>query len=141
MEFAHAMTESTEIRTLQVRIGETNRTRQEAREKIAALERDEDIEDMLVLNLPNYGELARLMREKNLEILRALAQHDPESIRAVAELVDRDYKEVHRNLNELETLGVVEFEDAGRSKRPVVHFDELEIDVSLTDPEPADTAV
>jgi predicted transcriptional regulator len=95
---------------------------------------------MLVLNLPNYAELARLIREKNLELLRVLAQHDPASIREVAELVDRDYKEVHRNLNELKTLGVVEFEDVGRSKQPVVHFDELEIDVSLTDPEPADAA-
>jgi predicted transcriptional regulator len=132
------MSETTETRTLQVRVGRTEQTRQEAREKIAALERGEDVEDMLVLNLPNYAELARLMREKNLELLRVLAQHDPASIREVAELVDRDYKEVHRNLNELKTLGVVEFEDVGRSKQPVVHFDELEIDVSLTDPEPAD---
>lgn len=132
------MSETKETRTLQVRVGETEHTRQEAREKIAALERGEDVDDMLVLNLPNYAELARLMREKNLELLRALAQHDPASIREAAELVDRDYKEVHRNLSELETLGVVEFEDVGRSKRPVVCFDELEIDVSLTDPEPAD---
>lgn len=134
------MNESTKTRTLQVRVDETNRTRREARKKIAALERDESVDDMLVLNLPNYAELARLTREKNLELLRALAQHDPASIRDAAELVDRDYKEVHRNLNELETLGVVEFEDAGRSKRPVVHFDEIEIDVSLTDPESADAA-
>ncbi|PSQ45762.1 hypothetical protein BRD15_10815 [Halobacteriales archaeon SW_6_65_15] len=132
------MSETTETRTLQVRVGRTEQTRQEAREKIAALERGEDVEDMLVLNLPNYAELARLMREKNLELLRVLVQHDPASIREAAELVDRDYKEVHRNLNELKTLGVVEFEDVGRSKQPVVHFDELEIDVSLTDPEPAD---
>jgi predicted transcriptional regulator len=124
-----------------VRVGETNRTRQEAREKIAALDRDEDVEDMLVLNLPSYAELARLMREKNLELLRALAQHNPASIRETAELVERDYKEVHRNLGELETLGVVEFEEDGRSKRPVVRFDDLEIDVSLTDPEPVDAAV
>lgn len=135
------MSETTEPRKLQVRVGETNRTRQEAREKIAALERGEDVEDMLVLNLPNYAEVARLMQEKNLELLRALAQNDPSSIRETAELVDRDYKEVHRNLTELETLGVVAFENVGRSKRPVVHFDELEIDVSLTDPEPADAAV
>jgi len=135
------MSETTEPRTLQVRVGETNRTRQEAREKIAALDRDEDVEDMLVLNLPSYAELARLMREKNLELLRALAQHNPASIRETAELVERDYKEVHRNLGELETLGVVEFEEDGRSKRPVVRFDDLEIDVSLTDPEPVDAAV
>ena len=134
------MTESTNPRTLQVRVDETNRTRREAREKIAALERGENVEDMLVLNLPNYAALARLTREKNLELLRALAQHDPASIRATADLVDRDYKEVHRNLSELESLGVVEFEDDSRSKRPVVRFDELEIDVSLTDAESVDAA-
>ncbi|WP_115863147.1 HVO_A0114 family putative DNA-binding protein [Halorussus litoreus] len=134
------MTQSTNSRTLQVRVGETDRTRQEAREKISSLERGKSVDDMLVLNLPNYAELARLTREKNLELLRTLAQHDPASISETAELVDRDYKEVHRNLSELETLGVVEFETTGRSKRPIVRFDELEIDVSLTDPEPADAA-
>lgn len=134
------MSKSTKTRTLQVRVNETERTRQEARAKITALERGETTDDMLVLNLPTYAELARLTREKNLELLRALAQNEPNSIRDVAELVNRDYKEVHRNLSELETLGVVEFEDAGRSKRPVVHFDEIEIDVSLIDPESADAA-
>ena len=49
----------------------------------------------------------------------------------MASLVERDHKEVHRNLTELEALGVIEFEQAGRSKRPIVRFDEIEIDISV----------
>jgi predicted transcriptional regulator len=32
-------------------------------------------------------------------------------------------------------LNVIEFEEAGRAKRPVVRFDEIDIEVSLTEPE------
>jgi Predicted transcriptional regulator len=60
-------------------------------------------------------------------------------MRAAAELVDRDFKEVHRNLTELERLNVIEFEESGRAKRPVVRFDEIDVEVSLTAPE-TDTA-
>lgn len=129
---------TTNTRTLHVRVGETERTRKEMREKLARLERGEDTTEMLVLNLPNYAELERLTREKNMELLHALAQHEPASISETATLVERDYKDVHRNLTELETLGVVTFEESGRSKRPVVHFAEIEIDVHLTDTDFAD---
>jgi predicted transcriptional regulator len=52
-------------------------------------------------------------------------------MRAVAELVDRDFKEVHRNLTELEALKVIDLNEDGRSKRPVVRFDEIDLTLSL----------
>lgn len=127
------MSEASGERTLQVRVGEREQTRHEAREAIQALEQGEETDGLRVLNLASDASLARLCRETTLELLRAISQHDPESIRATAQLVERDYKEVHRNLDELETLGVVRFEDVGASKRPVVKFDALEISVSLTE--------
>jgi predicted transcriptional regulator len=68
--------------------------------------------------------------------MRAILEYEPESMRAAAELVDRDIKDVHRNLNELEALNVIEFEQAGRAKRPVVRFDEIDVEVSLRPNEP-----
>ncbi len=120
-------------RTLHVRVGDHDRTRRKAREQIAALDRGDPADDLLVLDLADYDSLATLFRETNLDLLEALVQHRPESIRATAELVGRDYKEVHRNLSELETLGVVRFEDAGASKRPVVGFDAMQVSVSLAE--------
>jgi predicted transcriptional regulator len=45
-----------------------------------------------------------------------------------------DYKQVHRNLSELEDIGVIEFEGggSGQAKKPVLAYDGLEIDIPFT---------
>lgn len=120
-----------EPRTLTVRVGATEQTHREAHERIEAAERGEDVGERHVLNFEDEADLARLVSEPNLELLRTIAEHEPESMRAVEEIVERDHKEVHRNLKELEAMGVVAFEDAGRAKRPIVRFDELEITIPI----------
>lgn len=125
-------------KTLKVRVGRREEMYEEARERIQAAERGEEVEERHVLNLESEADLARLVSETNLEILRAIRQHEPESMRAVETLVDRDHKEVHRNLKELEAMGIVEFLDEGRAKRPVVKFDALEIDVPVIDVDAGD---
>lgn len=121
----------THERTLTVRIDAAERTRREARERIAAMERGEDRESRHVLVLEDEADLARLVSETNIELLRAIRNHEPTSMRETAALVERDHKEVHRNLTELETLGIIEFEREGRAKRPVVRFDAIEIDIPV----------
>jgi predicted transcriptional regulator len=48
-----------------------------------------------------------------LELLGAIFEHEPESVREAAGLVDRDYKHVHRNLSELGDIDVIELEGGG----------------------------
>lgn len=120
---------------LVVRVGAGDRTRREARERIRAFERGEDVEDRHVLVLEDETELHRLLSPANLQLLRAIREHEPESMREAADVVDRDFKEVHRNLTELEALNVVEFETDGRAKRPIVRFDEIDVEVSLDAPD------
>lgn len=81
--------------------------------------------------LEDETELARLLRPANVELLSAIATHEPESMRQVAELVDRDFKEVHRNLTELANLNVIELELDGRAKRPILRYDSLDIEVQF----------
>lgn len=64
------------------------------------------------------------------------AQHEPESIRETARVVDRDIRQVHRNLEEFEVLHPLEFERAGRSTKPTVWYDSIEVDLPLTDVNP-----
>lgn len=123
----------TDTMTLTVRVGDGTETREQTRERIRAMERGETIEDRHVLVLDDEADLQRLLSPANLALLRTIRKHEPESMRETADLVGRDFKEVHRNLTELETLNVIEFEQSGRSKRPVVRFDEIDIEVSLDD--------
>ncbi|MDJ1432445.1 hypothetical protein QNM96_10310 [Halostagnicola sp. A-GB9-2] len=68
-------------------------------------------------------------------MLETIAEHEPESIREAADLVDRDYKQVHRDLSELEDIGVLEFDGGGseQAKTPPLGYDGIEIDIPFAD--------
>ena len=122
--------------TLKVTVGERDRLDQRTRRRIKAAQEGEALDDSQpVLNFGSYAELSRLLSQKNLELLDAVFEHEPESIREAAELVNRDYKQVHRNLSELEDIGVIEFEGggSGRAKKPILAYDGLEIDIPFAD--------
>jgi len=118
--------------TLKVTVGERDRLDQTTRQRIKAAQEGEKLDDAQpVLNFGSYEELNRLLSPKNLELLEAIARHEPDSIREAADFVNRDYKQVHRNLTELEDIGVIEFESEGEGlpKKPLLAFDGLEIDI------------
>jgi Predicted transcriptional regulator len=121
----------TDTTTLIVRVGDGEQTKQQTRDRLRALEANKDTEDRHILVLDDEADLQRLLRPTNLELLRAIREHEPESMRAASDLVDRDFKQVHRNLTELETLHVIELEQSGRSKRPIVRFDEIDAEITL----------
>lgn len=133
------MTESK--RTLHVRVNAAERTRSETRDAIRRLDAGESVADRFVLDLESEADLARLISEPNLELLRTIARFEPASMRETAALVDRDYRDVHRNLTELAAMNVVDLRAEGRSKRPIVRFDELEVEISVgPDPEDSEAA-
>ena len=118
--------------TLKVTVGERDRLDQRTRSRITAAQEGEKLDDAQpILNFGSYAELSRLLSPKNLELLEAIAEHDPDSIREAAGLVDRDYKQVHRNLSELDDIGVIEFEGdgSGHAKKPMLAYDGLEIEI------------
>ncbi len=123
--------------TLKVTVGERDRLDHRTRSRIKAAQQGEDLDDAQpILNFGSYAELSRLLSPKNLELLETIAKHEPESIRQAAKLVDRDYKQVHRNLTELGDIGVIAFEGggSGQAKRPKLAYDGLEIDIPFTGP-------
>jgi predicted transcriptional regulator len=85
------------------------------------------------LSVTDDATLSRIFDETTLALLRAISTHEPGSMRETARLVDRDVKDVSRQLHELDEIGVVEIEDAGRSKRPVVPYDEIAVRFAVGD--------
>ncbi|MUV87986.1 hypothetical protein GJ631_15845 [Natronomonas sp. CBA1123] len=79
----------------------------------------------------NPEEASLVCRPTTIELLRTIAREDPSSIRETARLVDRDVRQVHDNLWTLGGEGLVEFERDGRSRRPVVDYDEIELEIGL----------
>ncbi|OVE86033.1 HVO_A0114 family putative DNA-binding protein [Natronolimnobius baerhuensis] len=104
------------------------------RDALRGLDRGEEVAPHFEVIFDHPDDVHRVTRPKNLELLRALVQHEPESIRETARLVDRDVRQVHTNLEELESLHLLEFEEDGRRKRPTVWYDSIEVDLPLDIP-------
>ncbi len=124
-----ADTDAETERTLHIRYRRGDDERLEA--AMAALDRGETPEPLLEVVYHDVEDLHRVTRPKNLELLRTIVREEPSGIRETARLVDRDVRQVHRNLTELEELGLIDFEREGRSKRPRVWYDAIEVDLPL----------
>lgn len=122
-----------EQRVMHIRFEQGNESR--VREVLAALDSGETPDQYLERVYHDPSELHRVTRPKNLELLQTLARGQPASIRETARLVERDVRQVHRNLEELAELGLVKFEEEGRSKRPVVWYDEIDVELLLHEPD------
>lgn len=120
-------------RTLHIQIGDSpDRTSLEASLETVDEQGIEAVEPhpstMVFEDLETFG---RVFRATNLELLEAIAEHEPTSIRDLARIVDRNPPEVLDNVKELWHHGLVELEEEGRAKRPTVWYDEIEADLPL----------
>lgn len=71
--------------------------------------------DTVVLARERAGDV---FHERRLEIMDYLKNHDPRSVRALADELGYDKGVVSRDLQRLAELDVIEFEQSGRAKAP-----------------------
>ena len=120
--------------TLVVRLEETDEFFDQIHAAVEAMKGGEQPKQPRSLSVPDLEALGDIFTERNLELVRAIRHHEPVSMRAAARLVNRDIKNVSRALNRLAEFGLVEIEQDGRSKRPIVTYDDIRIEINLDEP-------
>lgn len=98
---------------------------EEGLEAIQRMKNGEPIDEPAVLSFADEEQLAEVFDGHAYSLLRIIREEEPESIRATARLTGRDVKNVHQELTKLEALGVIRFDEEGRSKKPVFPYDDL----------------
>ncbi|SDJ69684.1 Predicted transcriptional regulator [Halovenus aranensis] len=135
MEREQLRTES----TLVVTVTSSSEFHDDVTNEIEALKRDDAVDSTPMLSFTSYDDLMGTLTPRVLDLVEAIRQEKPVSINETARVVDRDVKNVHEELSRLAQLGIIFFEEDGQSKRPVVWFDELVINLPF-DSESSDTA-
>ena len=132
--------------TLHITVGDREQTRQDALQFVQDVEA-EDLDDQdgkATLQFGTYDDFVDSLTPLRLELIRAIAEKAPESMREAARLVERDVSDVHSDLKQLEVLGILTLEAGGPSGaiQPIVPFDRIEvhIDYPLIDNGDADSA-
>ena len=91
-----------------------------------------------VINFQNPSDLRALLTDRRVELLQSVMSETAGSIRQLADRVDRDVKSVHDDLQVLADYDIVTFEQDGRAKRPFVPYEQIEVSLEISPPEPSD---
>lgn len=118
-------------RVLEVRVQSFDEFADESKAALRKALEDEEYEPA-VLAFETPGQAFSLFTDARYELLETIRREQPGSIRELARVLDRDVSAVHRDLDALAEYGIVEFEQEGRAKRPMVGYEEIRIDVDLT---------
>lgn len=85
-----------------------------------------------VVNFQDASRLQRIFTPRRLELVRSLMDSPAESMRDLADRLDRDVRQVHDDLELLSEYRIVHFREAGGAKKPHVPYDSVRIEVELT---------
>lgn len=122
-----------EKRTLTVRVDTPESAFDKLSERFAALDHGKSPEPLFEVVLQREKDLQRLLNPRTIRLVRTIARQEPSSIRETARLVERDVHQVHDDLHELERMNLIDFEEDGRAKRPTVWYDDVEIELPVSD--------
>ena len=125
--------------TLVVTVKSSKEFHDDVTDGIKRLKRRDTMDSTPTLSFTSYDDLLKTLTPRVLDLLEAIRLGEPTSINETARVVDRDVKNVHEELTRLAQLGIIFFEEDGQSKRPVVWFDELVINLPFG-PETNETA-
>lgn len=108
---------------------------------LAAMEALEEGEEQpAVVSFSTVAELRKILTDRRLELLQALMNTDgaAESISALADALDRDYRTVHDDVTMLDDYGLVFIIDEGQTKRPYLPYERIHLDVELVGSDPGE---
>ena len=122
---------------LRVTVELFDRMREDTLDGVEAIREGE--EQPAVVSFRTVGELRKILTNRRIELLRALMATEGavESISALAEDLDRDYRTVHDDVSLLANHGLLFIVEDGQSKRPYLPYERVHLDIELVGEEPA----
>lgn len=85
-----------------------------------------------VVNFQDASRLQRVLTPRRLEMIRTLMDAPAESIRALADRLDRDVRQVHDDLQILSEYRIVHFREEKGAKKPHIPYETIKIEVELS---------
>jgi predicted transcriptional regulator len=79
----------------------------------------------------NIKDLRKVLTEKRLELLKTIKDRKPSSIYELAQMVDRDLKNVLQDVSYLRDIGMVDVAETENRKVPTVGYDVLSLEVAI----------
>ena len=87
--------------------------------------------DEAVRSFEQIGDIRALLTDRRVEVMRTIMNQDPDSISDLADQLDRNYSDIHADVEVLANHHIVYFETEGQRKRPVSPYERIRLDVEV----------
>lgn len=89
------------------------------------------VADEAVRSFASTASVRQLLTDRRVEVMRSIMAEPPASISDLADRLDRNYADVHADVQLLAEHRIVYFEADGRAKRPMIPYEEVVFDVTI----------
>ena len=113
--------------TLRITVGGADEAFDHAIEQVGA----DGVPDEAVRSFERVADIRTLLTDRRLDVMRTIMTDSPESIQALADALDRNYADVHGDVQVLAEHHIVYFDTDGRAKRPVIPYDRVRVDIEV----------
>ena len=104
---------------------------QEAAESFEGIAQGKKVKGKTALYFSSIKDLRKVLTEKRLELLKTIKDRKPLSIYELAQMVDRDLKNVLQDVGYLHEIGMVDIDETKDKKMPTVGYDVLSLEVAI----------
>jgi len=122
------------VKEIKIAVRPLDEDREEIVEAFRRVERREEFREEKIV-VESLDALRRVLTPERLRILQVIRNRNPSSVYELAKMLGRDRAAVTRDLEVLELLGLVEFEEERKgkrkSRRPIVPYDEIEVSIPV----------
>lgn len=87
--------------------------------------------DEAVRSFDTVADVRKLLTDRRVELMRSIMTAAPDSISDLADRLGRNYSDVHGDVQVLADHHIVYFDTDGRTKRPVIPYDRVRVDIEV----------
>lgn len=122
------------VKEVRVVVRPLERDFEEVKEAFEKIESGEPIKDEKIV-VESLDTLRQFLTNERLKILRAIKKHKPKSIYELSKIINKDRRNLTRELELLEKWGFIEFEETQdtrkKPKKPVIGYDEIQVNIPV----------
>lgn len=123
------------VKEVKVVVRPLERDFKEAKEAFEKAESGEPIKDEKIV-VESLDTLRKFLTNERLKILHAIKEHEPQSIYELSKIINKDRRNLTRELELLEKWGFIEFKETQDTKKkpkkvPIISYDEIQVNIPV----------
>jgi predicted transcriptional regulator len=119
------------VKKVKIRIKSIETSLEEAKKTMKMIDQGEPIKKEVGVYFTSFEAFRKALTPKRIELLHIIKTRSPKSIKELAEIAQRDMKNISEDVKYLEQIGLIEKHDKENGIMPFIKYDKLALEIGF----------